>query len=164
LPHSGVNQVTFDVAPDLGDDYSLAVTDQRHRIVFNGIWDIGYAFQLSGLYFYGSGERYDTSYGGDLRDLGVDASNRLRPDGTIVPRNAFSGDAIHRVDLRLQRRFKFGNRISTDGIVEVHNLFDHANYGTYITEESSPQYLQPDVNPNIAYGPRVVTFGFRFTF
>jgi hypothetical protein len=164
LPHSGVNQVTFDVAPDLGDDYSLAVTDQRHRIVFNGIWDIGYAFQLSGLYFYGSGERYDTSYGGDLRDLGVDASNRLRPDGSIVPRNAFSGDAIHRVDLRLQRRFRFGNRISTDGIVEVHNLFDHANYGTYITEESSPQYLQPDVNPNIAYGPRVVTFGFRFTF
>ena len=52
----------------------------------------------------------------------------------------------------------------TDGIVEVHNLFNQANYGTYITEESSPQYLNPDVNANIAYGPRVVTFGFRFTF
>jgi hypothetical protein len=164
LPHSGVTQVNFPVAADLGDDYSLAVTDQRHRLVFNGIWDVGYAFQLSGLYFFGSGERYDTSYGGDLRDIGADASNRLRPDGSIVPRNSFAGDAIHRVDLRLQRRFRFGGRMAADGIVEVHNLFNHANYGTYITEESSPQFLRPDVNPNIAYGPRVFTFGFRFTF
>ena len=37
-----------------------------HRLVFNGIWDVGCAFQLSGLYFFGSGERYETSYGGDL--------------------------------------------------------------------------------------------------
>ena len=139
LPHSGVSQVTFPVAADLGDDYSLAITDQRHRMVFNGIWELGYAFQLSGLYFFGSGERYDTSYGGDLRDIGADASNRLRPDGTIVPRNSYAGEAIQRVDLRLQRRFAFGNRMSVDGIMEVHNLFDHANYGTYITEESSPQ-------------------------
>jgi hypothetical protein len=164
LPHSGVNQVTFNVAPDLGDDYSLAVTDQRHRMVFNGIWEMGYDFQLSGLYFFGSGERYDTSYGGDLRDIGTDASNRLRPDGAIVPRNSFAGDAIHRIDMRFQRRFRFGGRMSADGILEVHNLLDHANYGTYITEQSSPQYLQPDVNSNIAYGPRVVTLGFRFTF
>ena len=119
---------------------------------------------MSGLYFFGSGERYETSYGGDLRDIGADASNRLRPDGSIVPRNSFAGDAVHRVDMRLQRRFRFGNRMATDGIVEVHNLFNQANYGTYITEESSPQYLNPDVNANIAYGPRVVTFGFRFTF
>ena len=75
------------------------------------------AFQLSGLYFYGSGERYDTSYGGDLRDIGADASNRLRPDGSIVPRNDFVGDAVHRVDLRVQKRFRFGSRMATDGIV-----------------------------------------------
>jgi hypothetical protein len=164
LPHSGVTQVAFDVAPDLGDDYSLAVTDQRHRLVFNGIWDVGYGFQLSGLYFYGAGERYDTSYGGDLRDIGADASNRLRPNGTIVPRNALVGDPVHRVDLRVQKRFGFAGHMSIDGIAEVHNLFDRGNYGTYVTEESSPQYGQPDVNLNLAYGPRVVTFGFRFTY
>ena len=28
--------------------YTLASTDQRHRAVFNGIWDVGYGFQLSG--------------------------------------------------------------------------------------------------------------------
>jgi outer membrane receptor protein involved in Fe transport len=164
LPHSGTSQVTFPVAPDLGDEYTYAVTDQRNRAVFNGIWDMGWGFQLSGLYFFGSGERYNTSYGGDERDYGADASNRLRPDGTIVPRNDWVGDAVHRVDLRIQRRFRFGRRMAADGIVEVHNLFDKANYGDYTTEESDPAYGQPAQNPNIAYAPRVFTFGFRFQF
>jgi outer membrane receptor protein involved in Fe transport len=164
LPHSGVTQVAFDVAPDLGNEWSNAITDQRHRMVLNGIYDFGWGFQMSGLYFFGSGERYDRSYGGDLRDFGTDAANRLRPDGTIAPRNEFVGDSVHRVDLRFQKRFTFGRNLRADGIVEVHNLFDRSNYGTYITEESSPQFGDPDVNPNIAYGPRVFTFGFRFQF
>ena len=47
----------FDVQPDLGPDYTLASSDQRHRAVFNGIFDVGCGIQISGLYFYGSGER-----------------------------------------------------------------------------------------------------------
>ena len=35
--------------------------------MFNGIWDAGYGFQLSGLYFYGSGQRFATTYGGGDR-------------------------------------------------------------------------------------------------
>ena len=38
-------------------------------------------------------------YGGDLRLCGQ-GCDRLRPDGTLVPRNAFVGDPLHRVDLR----------------------------------------------------------------
>ena len=34
---SGTQVVPFPVAPDLGGEYSLAVTDQRHRATFNGI-------------------------------------------------------------------------------------------------------------------------------
>ncbi len=51
LPLSGLQQVTFAVSKDLGGEYGLATTDQRHRAVFNGIWDAGYGFQVSGLYF-----------------------------------------------------------------------------------------------------------------
>src|SRR5688572_25676641 len=36
----------------IGGERSLAVTDQRHRATFNGIWSLPYGFQLSGLYFY----------------------------------------------------------------------------------------------------------------
>ena len=163
-PWSGTQVVPFAVAPDLGAEYTLAATDQRHRAVFNAIWQPGYGFQLSGLYFYGSGERFVTSTGyGDLRDANVTA-DRLRPDGTIQPRNNFVGLPIHRVDLRVQRKFRLGGSTAVDGILEVFNVFNHANYGSYNTVETSGVYGHPNQSTNVAYGPRSAQLGFRFTF
>jgi hypothetical protein len=156
--------VGFPLAPDLGGEYTLALTDQRHRAVFNGIWQLPYDFQISGLYFFGSGTRYTTSYGADLRGVGVAGENRLRPNGTIVPRNSFVGDPIHRFDVRAQRRFRLVGRMSVDGIIEVFNLFNHANYGSYTTVEASTAYGRPSQNNNVAYQPRMAQFGFRVTF
>ena len=39
-------------------EYGPATTDQRHRAVFNGIWQGPHDIQVSGLYFYGSGQRF----------------------------------------------------------------------------------------------------------
>jgi hypothetical protein len=142
---------------DLGAEYGRSTTDQRHRAVFNGIWDVGYRFQLSGLYFYGSGQRFATTYGGGDR-------TRLRQDGSIVPRNNFVGLPIHRMDARLQRRFGLGGRRGVDGILEVYNLFNHANYGSYTLAESNANYGKPIQNIGIAYQPRMVQLGFRVVF
>jgi len=157
--------VEFDVAPDIGNEFTLAETDQRHRLVFNGIWEVVGGFQLSGLYFFGSGERQATFYGGDLRNAndGGEGSQRLRPDGTIVPRNDFVGDPIHRIDVRLQQRIPLG-RVSIDGIFEVFNLFDRANFGSWDTEESSGTFGQPQQSANLAYAPRTLQLGFRVAF
>ena len=166
-PISGFSEVPFPVAKDLGDDYSLAVTDQRHRAVFNGIWQVGGGFQLSGVYFYGSGERTFRYYEEDLRGLGEGFEAfafRLRRDGTIVPRNGFVGDPVHRVDLRLQERIPLPGRASIDGMLEIFNLFDRANYGTYVTDELSPLFGEPEFNSNLAYAPRTLQLGFRLTF
>jgi carboxypeptidase family protein len=163
-PYSGLNRVTFPVAPDLGGEYSLAQNDQRHRVVLNGIWQLKYGFQVSGLYFYGSGSRVSTSYGTDLRDLGGIGANRLRPNGTIVPRNDFVGSPLHRVDAHVQRRFTINHRTTLEGIAEVFNLFNHANYGSYTTQEVSPLYGKPSSNPAVAYQPRMAQLGFRLTF
>ena len=153
----------FTVAPDLGGEYSLAASDQRHRMVFNGIWQLPHALQLSGLYFFGSGERFSTNYGGDLRATGA-TGGRLRPDGTVMPRNSLVGHPIHRVDMRIQRRFALARHAAFDGIVEVFNLFNHANYGSYITAESNTRYGTPTSNINVAYQPRMMQLGFRATF
>ena len=51
-----------------------------------------------------------------------------------------------------------------DGIVEVFNLFNHANYGSYITAESNTRYGTPTSNINVAYQPRMMQLGFRATF
>jgi hypothetical protein len=140
------------------------VTDQRHRAVLNGIWQMKYGFQLSGIYLYGSGERLATTYGGDTRLTGDSRGNRLRPNGTIVPRNNFVGKPIHRVDTRIQKRFVVGSHVRLDGIAEVFNVFDHANFGSYVTQENNSRYGQPTQNTNISFQPRTVQLGFRLTF
>ena len=160
---SGTNPVPFRVAPDLGGEYTIAGTDQRHRGTFNGIWQVGRGFQLSGLYFYGSGQRFATSYGGDLRQCGQ-GCDRLRPDGTIVPRTNFVGDPIHRMDLRLQQRLRVGGRVTLDGMLEAYNLFNHENFGTYETRESNASYGLPIPNVSLVYQPRMLQLGFRATF
>jgi hypothetical protein len=153
----------FQVAPDLGGEYTLAVNDQRHRAVFNGIWQLPYRFQLSGLYFYGSGQRFATSYGADLRATGA-TSGRLRPNGSIVPRNNLVGDPLHRVDMRVLYQLPLYRARKLDAMLEVFNLFNHANYGAYVTSESSTRYGQPQQNTNVAYQPRMLQLGFRLTF
>ena len=92
------------------------------------------------------------------------AGNRLRPDNTVVPRNSFVGESVHRVDMRIQRRFGLGGRAAIDGMIEVFNLFNHENYGSYTTAESNrgmDSRSQPEI---VAYQPRMVQLGFRLTF
>ena len=136
--------------------------------MFNGIWQPGYGIQVSGLYFYGSGQRFATTYGGDVLDTGTTVgSARPRPasaGGGFTPRNGLVGDPIHRVDLRLQKHLALKGNAGIDGIVEVFNVFNHANYGSYTTVESNRLYGQPSSNTNVAYQPRMAQLGFRFTY
>jgi hypothetical protein len=171
-PLSGSTLVTFDVPADLGDSWFPALGDQRHRAVFNSIWELPYDFQLSGLYFYGSGQAQGATYGADLRNSG-NMSLSMRPDGSVVPRNQKGhlidrtgtyGNSIHRADVRLVRRFRLQGRAAIEGSFEMFNVFNHANYGSYVTTEVSPVYGTPQQNFNVAYLPRMLQLGFRMTF
>ena len=127
------------------------------------VWQVAYGFQVSGLYFYGSGERYGTNYGGTLRGTGATGSARLRPNGTIVPRNNLVGTSLHRVDMRMFRRFPIG-RINLEGSFEVFNLFNHANYGSFVIDQANRLYGQPQQNLGVSYQPRMAQLGFQVTF
>ena len=165
----------FPVARDLGDDCWFTTESdagpghQRHRAVFNGIWDLGYDFQLSGLYHFGSGQRFDSFNPVDLRNTGgffwpwPAAATRLMFDGSIIDHGAVQGEAIHRVDMRVMRRFNIGDA-SIDGIVEVFNLFNHRNYGFYQRVAILPSAGDPLSSPDIAYAPRIVQLAFRVGF
>ena len=78
VPYTGT------IAPDMGPLYQLGSTDQRHRSTVNAIWDMGKGFQLSGLYFFGSGERRGTNWGADLRNTGGANYGILTPAGTTA--------------------------------------------------------------------------------
>ena len=150
----------FTVSDDLGGpgSYGLAATDQRHRAVFNGIWQVGHGFQVSRLHYLGAGIRSGTTYGGDVRLTGGTFSARLRPDGTLVPRNAFIQPAQNRTDLRVQQKIPLQGRLSIDAIAEVFNVFNRANY-TIDTTESSATYLTAASGQN-----RTAQVGFRLSF
>ena len=169
--------IGFPLARDMGGEYTFAGSasgggfqqggDQRQRAVLNGIWDIGRGVQLSGLYFYGSGERYRVTYGSDLRDEAGGSPvtlQRLRRDGSIIPRNSLVGLPLHRVDMRLQKRIAISDRVQLFGMFEVFNLFNHANYGAYTTNENNRSYGKPSFSDNNAYQPRMLQLGFRTTF
>jgi len=151
---------------------------------------------LSGLYFYGSGQRFSTSWGSDLRNTGGASYNILTPatvtvNGQVSPVNAATlgtfcgctvkgqvyngqflldraqlvGKPIHRIDMRIQKRISLGGRRNIDGMIEVFNVFNHANYGSYTTSFSNPLlYGKPSFNAATAYQPRILQLGFHFAF
>jgi hypothetical protein len=151
-------QVPFDVAPDIGGEYSFDATDQRHRLVVNGIWQLFRGFQVSGYHYLGAGNRDSTNYGGDLRNVGSGGEGRLRPDGTIVARNSFIQPAQNRTNVRFQQRIPFGGRVQLDLMAEAFNLFNRPNY-ILETQESSADYGEATDGQN-----RTWQFGFRLGF
>ena len=158
-PFSGHHIVPFPTAPDLGGEWGLSEDDQRHRATFSGIWQVGRGFQLSGFHYLGTGIRDAGLYGGDLRNTGAAFSGRLRPDGTIVPRNAIIQPPQNVTSLRAQQRIPLPGRLSIDAIAEVFNVFDRPNWLNGTEESQRTQYLQ---HINAQY--RSAQFGFRLTF
>ena len=66
--------------------------------------------------------------------------------------------------MRLQKRIPLVGRATIDGIFEVFNLFNHANDGSDVTNESSPLFGRPSFSDSLAYQPRMLQLGFRTTF
>ena len=169
-PLSGLRIYPGAVPEDIGNQRSLAASDQRHRAVFNGIWEVAHGFQVSGIYFYGSGQRDQILCGCDARALQIGSIDRLRqddpqgPNGSIIPRNSFVGQPIHRVELRLLQRVPLHGKANLAGSLEVFNLFNRKNYQNYDLTETSGTFLQPQPSANLSYAPRTVQLGFRLTF
>jgi len=154
----------FALARDLGGEYGYAADDQRHRANINGVVDLGYGFQVSGIYFYGSGMRFAVTDGTDRRSEGGSGENRLRADGSIVARNSLVGQPLHRVDLRLQKSFPIVSKVKIDAMIEAYNLFNHENFGSYTTNLANVQFGRPAANAALAYQPRMLQLGVKFTF
>ena len=124
---------------------------------FNGIWERDSGFQLSGICFYGSGERASRPpvvAASSARLTGAAGSDRLRLNGTITPRNGFVGLPIHRVDMRLQRHFKMTSAGSRRDRRRCSTRSIGRTTAGYVTNEANPQYGQPISNANLSYAPR----------
>ena len=144
---------------------------QVHRAAFNAIYELPYGMQVSGLYFYGDNGKETTTSGVDVLAVGGVVANRTRADRSVIPRFNFDRKDLHRVDVRLSRRFSFGDRFSFEPLVEVFNLFNRANFNTWNLNESNRNFGQPQLGAGgnsgaggTSFQPRVVQLGFRATF
>jgi hypothetical protein len=137
--------------------------DQMHRLTFNGIWQLPYGFQASGLYFFADNGKATPTSGVDV--LGVGGSGgRLRANGTLIERNSFDRSDLHRVDMRFLKRFTLNSRVAIEGTLEVFNLFNYENYNSFVVNEAARNFGAPSFDSNIAFQPRTMQFGFRVTF
>jgi hypothetical protein len=117
----------------------------------------------SGLDVLGLGSSTTASLVGTNAGI-TGSANRLRANGTLIARNSFDRSDLHRVDMRIQKRFRLSGRVTVDGIAELFNMFNHANYNAFVTNEAARNYGAPQYDSNIAFQPRTAQFGFRTTF
>ena len=97
----------------------------------------------------------------------------LRPDGTIVPRNNSGrlsdktgtyGDPIHRMDLRVLRRFKLDRALDNGRLVRDVQRLQSCELRQLRHLRGKPALRQPQQNFNAAYLPRMLQLGFRVAF
>jgi hypothetical protein len=114
---------------ELDKEYGYSDRDQRHRINGFFLWQAPGGVNANFRYSYRSAQPLSLAANGQPSNTPFGAfSDRIRADGTIVPRNTGRKDnTFSALDLRLSREFKVGRRAAIEPIVEVFNLFNSTN-------------------------------------
>jgi hypothetical protein len=174
-------------------DRARGATDQRHRFVFSGVWDLRYAerlprfahaglrgWRLGGILTAQSGQPYSGLVNFDLNNDGNLASDRT-PD---LGRNTFTLPSTISLDTRLTRTFPLKNeRARLEFSWEAFDVFNHGNVTAVRTQQFAvstnvglcgagvPQCLIPLVTglsafgtPTASSGPRIMQLTARFVF
>ena len=163
-------------------EWARSTDFQRHTLRLNGIVRLPWDINVSGAYFFGSGNYYSTTF--SASPFGAVGANRYvtvptsiaadvqdRFDGPtsfavgdLVPRDALKGDPLHRVDFRLAKDIPLPGGMRLGLIAEVFNVTNHKNYGAYQSVVNQAQFGAPRQNLLNAYQPRVGQLAFKVSF
>ncbi|MGH9669846.1 MAG: TonB-dependent receptor plug domain-containing protein, partial [Terriglobales bacterium] len=121
-----------------------SVTDQRHRLVFSGIWEpkpfhadhpnlkkVFNGWRFSGVFTAGSGRPVNARIVGDANQDGNTSNDRLPG----FRRNFFTGPNYITTDLRVARRFELGDRFKLEVLVESFNLMNRQNLRVDLSDD-----------------------------
>ena len=174
---------------DISRDWGRSDDDQRHRLVIDGTvntsmapatttWEhMSHGFQLSGMLQYYSSLPFNIVSG--VANMQGTMSRPLADGSTappnfdvrsvaFIPRNAGTGSDFFTLSLRLSRRFRMGNAVKLDGLVEAFNIGNSVNNLTRNNTWGPGAYPSspvPAFNRITAVGdPRSLQFGVRATF
>jgi len=135
---------------NMRDDRAVGGSDQPHRLVLNGIWDLRYAqglsnrvakgilegWQIAGIFTAQSGQPYTGLISADLNNDGNNRSDRA-PD---LGRNTFRTPKTVSFDPRVTREVNVTERVRLQFIFEAFNLFNR--YNVTATPATSPNALR----------------------
>jgi hypothetical protein len=128
---------------NLQSDRGTAPTDQRHRLVLNGIASAKFGLKVSGIFTAESGRPYSdgvsvgnlpfTLNGAQYLGFGGLYGQGGGGDRNIAPnteRNSTYGDANYRLDMRISRTVKIG-RTAVELLGEGFNVFNRQNFNGF---------------------------------
>jgi carboxypeptidase family protein len=181
--NNGESNITANNMFNLDGEWARTLDFQRHTLRINGMYQFRWNISVAALYFFGSGNYYQTFVAGSpFGLLGVNRYNAGAPiavapsaldrfdgppiiqTGTAAPRDALRGFPLHKVDVNVRKDLRLTRQLKLTGLVEIFNLFNHANYGAYDAQIGSATFGQPRQNLNDAFLPRVVQLAARFSF
>ena len=159
-------------------------TDERHRVVLSGVFNLPWGIQASPIFQAGSARPYNLTEGIDCNGDGT-ANDRLyvststgapvscgktgggQPAGTVlVGLNSQRGDPTWDFDARLTKYFNFGEIRKLGFFAEFYNITNHANFGNTYNGNFSAGPLFETPTSYLAGFPtsRQLQLGGRFTF
>jgi len=141
-------------------------TDERHRIVLFGVFQLPYGFEVSPIYQFATARPYTLTAGVDLNGDGVNNDRYVDPaTGEKVAVGSARGDNTSILDIRLTRFFGLGGKRRIAAFAEFFNVMNTVNFGnSFVGNARSPLFSQPNA---LAIGlgePFRAQFGFRFFF
>ena len=139
-----------------------SANDERHRIVANGIVDLPFDFQLSGILTLGSGTPYDVFDGRGADFVYRPYAGRPEKEQFFLP-NAF---AYRNLDLRLTKLFAVPGAGELSVYVDAINVFNFKNYsgfdgGTGSAASPNPNFGRPS---SVLFPTRTFQIGARYAF
>jgi len=154
-------------APLARSEWGPTVSDERHRVVAMGVFDLPYGIQLSPILQAATARPYNLEAGTDVNADGTGTNDRwIDPaTGQQVSINSQRGDPTMLVDLRTTKFFELGGEKRLGVFAEVFNVFNTVNFGReYSRNARSVNFRQPmGFVPGIGY-PRQLQLGARFLF
>jgi hypothetical protein len=127
---------TFSNGPDLDKGPSdLAV---KHIFQINGLVQLPWQFQVSGIFRAQSGFRFSRTATGFV-DPDGNGTVVGRDIGPGAGRNAFTAPAFVNLDMRFTKRFDIGDRVKVDLFVEFFNLLNRQNPAAVFTQQNITQ-------------------------
>jgi outer membrane receptor protein involved in Fe transport len=142
VPNTDDTKLSYD-PNHLALDRASGNDDMRHRVVVNGVWELGFArnlhnhfvkaladgWELSGIFTAQSGLPYSPLVNSDLN--GDENSRDERAPG--FGRNSFNMPAIFSLDPRITRNIRIREKAKLQLIAEAFNAFNHSNITTVRT-------------------------------